>query len=324
MVAVQLRLLQWIYRFDVWHVHYAFPAGYVALRGLEENGVPHLLLTCHGADIQERDASADDPFSSPRICQAVEHTICAFPALIAISESVRQRYLEMGAHPERILSFPNGVDCDRFSLASSILREQVRKQYGVREDAKLILTVGRHSPVKGYAIIPDVAQRLHQRGQAFVWLLAAGCAPDMQNEIDSRGLANRVMLLREIKPQQVDGMLPSLPSEEMLRLYGAADMLVSTSRMESFGLVILEAMAAGIPVVATDVPGHRDLVSDGVTGSLVPLDNPTLTADCIEQILSDQEMADRMSRAARVAARTFDWQGLANRSGGLYLSAGTN
>jgi glycosyltransferase involved in cell wall biosynthesis len=81
-----------------------------------------------------------------------------------------------------------------------------------------------------------------------------------------------------------------------------AELLVLPSQAEGFGLVLIEAMAAGVPVVATDVPGIRDVVRDGVTGILVPVGSPGALADAIRRVLEDQNLRQSLVAAAWKAA----------------------
>ena len=322
-IGVQLRIIQWLCKFDAWHVHFAYPTGYTAWCGLGGGERPRLVLTCHGADIQEREPTPSDPFASIRVRQVVQDTVRVFPSLVAVSESVRKRYLELGVREERISLLANGIDYDRHVPLTPSVREQVRRRYGVNGDTKLILTIGRHSPVKGYASIPEITEQLSRKGLSFIWLVVAGGMSENDKNLWARKLQEKVRVLDEIKPSETDGIQDTLPTEEMLQLYGAADVLISVSRMESFSCVILEAMASGLPVVATDVPGHRDLVDDGVTGFLTPLDQPDALAGHIDEIIRDSDKARHMSRAARNAARAYDWHGLAQRTNRLYDGTGT-
>jgi phosphatidylinositol alpha-mannosyltransferase len=83
--------------------------------------------------------------------------------------------------------------------------------------------------------------------------------------------------------------------------------------MESFGIVLLEAMAAGVPVVATDIPGYNEVVEDGVQGFLVPPEDPEALAEALLRLLRDPALRARMSAAGRQRARQYDWDEIARR-----------
>jgi phosphatidylinositol alpha-mannosyltransferase len=99
-----------------------------------------------------------------------------------------------------------------------------------------------------------------------------------------------------------------VPSEDLPRYYQAADVFCAPNTgQESFGIVLLEAMAAGAPIVASDIPGYRDVVADGEHGLLVEPKNPAAIADAVSRLLSNPEMRAQMRRAGQAKARNYDW-----------------
>ena len=100
--------------------------------------------------------------------------------------------------------------------------------------------------------------------------------------------------------------------------YSAAEAVVVPSHYESFGMVALEAMACGTPVVASQVGGLAYLVQDGVTGFTVPVDEPKELAERLFRLLKDPELHERMSRQAVVAAQGYSWKNIATRLTGIY------
>jgi D-inositol-3-phosphate glycosyltransferase len=100
--------------------------------------------------------------------------------------------------------------------------------------------------------------------------------------------------------------------------YSAAEAVVVPSQYESFGMVALEALACGTPVVASQVGGLAYLVQDGVTGFTVPVDEPAALAERLAQLLSDPALRQRMSAQALVAARDYAWEKIAARLAAVY------
>ena len=103
--------------------------------------------------------------------------------------------------------------------------------------------------------------------------------------------------------------------------YSAADVVVMPSRYESFGMVALEAMACGTPVIASDVGGLSYTVQDGVTGFLVPANDPDSLADAICHILNDQAFRDTLGQQAAAAARQYAWPRIADQILDVYDEA---
>jgi phosphatidylinositol alpha-mannosyltransferase len=103
------------------------------------------------------------------------------------------------------------------------------------------------------------------------------------------------------------------------RYHAAADVFVSPATgQESFGIVLVEAMAAGVPVVASDIAGYREVVRDGVDGLLVPPGDPNALAGAIRRVLSEPELAATLSAGGRSRAEAFSWQAVAPRLEAIY------
>jgi phosphatidylinositol alpha-mannosyltransferase len=105
-----------------------------------------------------------------------------------------------------------------------------------------------------------------------------------------------------------------VPSEELPRYYQACDVFCAPNTgQESFGIVLLEAMAAGAPIVASDIPGYRDVLSNGVQGLLVEPQNPGALADGICRLLANPEVRASMRRAGQAKAQAYDWPTVATQ-----------
>jgi phosphatidylinositol alpha-mannosyltransferase len=103
-------------------------------------------------------------------------------------------------------------------------------------------------------------------------------------------------------------MLGAVPHDQLPAYHAAADAFVAPALgQESFGIVLVEAMAAGLPVVASDIPGYREVIRSDVEGLLVrPNDAPALTS-ALRRVLTDPELADRLGHAGRARAELFRW-----------------
>ena len=101
----------------------------------------------------------------------------------------------------------------------------------------------------------------------------------------------------------------SLPSTELIELYCAADIFVLPTLIETFGMVLIEAMAAGLPIVTTDAPGVRDVIDHGINGLKAPVGNPGAVADTVCSLIEDPGMSGRLSEnSIRQAKECYDWE----------------
>jgi phosphatidylinositol alpha-mannosyltransferase len=196
---------------------------------------------------------------------------------------------------------PNGVDVGTF--AGTEARPDLPA-------GRRILWVNRLDAQKGFPIALA----------AFSKVLAE--VPDAVLVVVGEGKDREALtLLTEAARARVD-MRGAVPNEQVPSYLAACEVFVSPAvGQESFGIALVEAMAAGLPVVATDIPGYREVVSDGVEGLLVPPRDPEALAAGLVRVLTEPELARRLGEAGRERARTFDWPIVVDRMEELYLRA---
>ncbi len=200
----------------------------------------------------------------------------------------------------------NAVNFDRFA-ANQIDKAAKRQQLGLSPDATVIGTVGRLTKQKGYSVLLAAAPLvLTQMPTAHFLIIGTGeLAASLQQQAQALGMADRVIFT---------GARSDI--EELLAIM---DIFVSSSLWEGLPTVILESMAAGVPVLATQVSGSTELVIDGVTGGLVAPGDPAKLAEGILKLLSNRQLALQMSeQARRFVAQRFSIQTVAQEHATLY------
>jgi glycosyltransferase involved in cell wall biosynthesis len=220
----------------------------------------------------------------------------------AVAASLAQRY---GLSTARIRVIYNAVD--RPSPAPEDVRSSVRAEIGLPERQMIILMVGRQSPEKNHAMFLRAAQRVGQRrGDVTFVILGHLFRPDdLHTLVDATGAAPHVRIIDQ--------------REDVPRWLAAADLFCMTSNVEGLPNAVLEAMAAGLPVVCTDFESARELIADGRTGLLVPRDDDEALAAAILTLLADSGRRRDLGAAAREHARTqFGWGRLVGEMESLY------
>jgi glycosyltransferase involved in cell wall biosynthesis len=203
-----------------------------------------------------------------------------------VSQAGLERYVHVGAVPRhKIRYIPNGVDTERFKPNLED-RLKVRKELGV--DGFVWLAVGRFDPQKDYpSMLQAFARVIHKHSNTM--LLIAGDGPlrkTMENMTRDLGVEKYVKFL---------GIRQNIP-----QLMNAADAYVMSSSWEGMPMVLLEASATGLPIVATDVGGNREVVLDAITGFLVPPRNPEALAEAMLRMMDlPEEKRREMGKAAR-------------------------
>jgi glycosyltransferase involved in cell wall biosynthesis len=189
----------------------------------------------------------------------------------------------------------NGVDGTRFSpIASAADRSRARAAFGVPAGRRLVLCVAAPEVAKGWLDLLDAFASIAAVTADWDLVMAGSIRSrdglDLAAEALRRGLGSRVHWLGALAP------------DRMPDLYRAVDAFVLASHNEGLANVVLEAMASGLPVVVTDVGGHAEVVTDRVTGRLVPARDVDALAAALTQILTDERAAGAMGRAARERA----------------------
>jgi phosphatidylinositol alpha-mannosyltransferase len=204
---------------------------------------------------------------------------------IAVSETAAQFVSDRLGDGIRVI--PNGVDVERFEAAPPA------------EDlppSRRLLWVGRLDPQKGFRVAVRAFARL------------ASELPDLTFVVAGDGRDRWALTELPLPVRERVFVLGTVDRGRLPQYHAAADALVSPAvGQESFGIVLVEAMAAGLPVVATDIPGYREVVDDGVEGLLVPPGDPVALEAALRRVLEDEELAKSLGEAGRARARRYSW-----------------
>lgn len=232
-------------------------------------------------------------------------------AVIAVSEAVKREFVEQGTRPDRITVVYNGIDPASVSPEAP---DHARAALGIEADRKVVVHVGRLCDSKGQHLLIRSAPRVLREFPGTLFLLvgedlAEGGAYEQRLRTLTQGLgvAESVRFLGRRR--------------DVMTVLSAADLLVLPSTIEGLPLVVLEAMAAGKPVVATPVGGNPELVADGETGTLIPTHDQERLAEAILRHLSDAELSTRMGERAREVVRErFSMASMMERTFEVYRS----
>ena len=219
-------------------------------------------------------------------------------ASIAVSEAAAEFVSPVVSSGIEIV--PNGVDVDRFANATE-------PALGL-PSGRIVLWAGRLDPQKGFAIAVRAFGELARRFED-LWLVVAGDGRDRHAVASLSPDARRRVV-----------MLGAVPNRELHRYHAAAEVYVAPATgHESFGVALVEALAAGVPVVATDIPGYREVIRGAVDGLLVPPGDAPALSEAVARVLEDPALAERLSAAGRERARTFSWDAVIPRIEEIYL-----
>ncbi len=200
---------------------------------------------------------------------------------------------------------PNGIDAERFR-PDPIARAELRAELGLPAEARVVIMVARLQAIKNPELFIAVAREVRRRHpDTQFWLVGGG--------------PRRELLDVDLAARPDPGIWLSGEREDIPRLLAAADLALLTSRSEGLSNTLLEAMACGLPVLATDVGGNGELVADGVNGFLLPEPAVEPIAERVVQVLENHDLALEMGQRGRARLEEFySMSGLARRAGDYY------
>jgi len=281
---------------DVVHAHYAVPHAVSAFlaREIVGEGAPKIVTTLHGTDITL--VGADESFHRvTRFAMEVSDSVTA------VSQFLRERTLEEFSLERPIEVIYNFIDTARVHRTPECGRE-----HWAPAGEKILIHASNFRPVKRVSDVVRVFELVQRETPAKLLLVGEG--------------PERLFVQQLVKELRLTEHVHFLGEQDFLEsLLSCADLLLLPSEQESFGLVALEAMSCGVPVIGTRVGGLPEVVIDGQTGFLLPVGEIRAMADAARALLSDPEKHGRFAAAARIRAETeFDGEKIISQYESLY------
>ena len=287
---------------DIVHTHNPKPGlyGRVAARGA---GVPGIVNTVHGLY-----ASPEDRVVRRSVVYALERaaSLCSGAELVQNPEDL-EVLSRWGVPARKLVLLGNGVDLERFRPAPDEQRRRaVRADLGIDADAVVVGTVARLVWQKGFRELFTAAERVRRSHPEVVFVVVGGSDPEKADTIAPEDLAAATRRGRIIFAGSRD---------DMESLYPSFDLFVLPSYREGFPRAAMEAAASGLPVIATDIRGCRQVVSHGQSGLLVAIHDPEQLSTAIEELVVDPALRRRMGAAGRRKAEAeFDDQAVVSKT----------
>jgi glycosyltransferase involved in cell wall biosynthesis len=285
---------------DIVHTHNPKPGVYGRLAA-RAAGVPLVVNTQHGLYAQPTDRPVRRLPVYALECLAAA---CSDVELVQNPEDL-ETLARLGVSRTKLRLLGNGVDLDRFRPQPEWLRRQVRTELGIAEDQVVIGAVGRLVWEKGYAELFAAARNLLARRSDVTVVVAGPFDADKGDPLTPGDVA----------AAQAAGVRFLGHREDPERLYAAFDLYVLASHREGFPRSAMEAAASGLPIVATDIRGCREVVEHGRTGVLVPVRDSASLDAALDRLAGDAATRRRLGAAAAAKARDeFDQRDVIGRT----------
>ena len=304
-------------QYDLIHSHY-WMSGLAAeaLSDAWEVPIVHMFHTL--GEMKNRIARTEEEREGPYRIEGEKRVLARADRIIAstLAEQTQLQFLYK-ADKRKITIIPPGVNTGHFY---PIPMDEARQFIGADPDKKLVLFVGRIEPLKGLdTLIRAIAcHRTASLGQ--LTLAVIGGDPNVSPQEMTAEMARIQKLCDDLCMGRMVVFLGKRAQDTLPYYYSAADVLVMPSHYESFGMVALEAMACGTPVIASQVGGLAFLVKDGVTGYHVPDQDPDALCEKLLVLLKDLRQREEMGRCAAEYARDYAWPNIAAQILEVYKS----
>jgi len=233
-----------------------------------------------------------------------------------LAELTQLRFLYK-ANSNKLVVIPPGVDVSHFY---PIPADEAKLYVGLKPDDRMVLFVGRIEPLKGVDTLIEAMSCLQWKEERPVHLAIIGGDPAVSPEEMSAEMARLQKLCDDLAVGQTVVFLGKRDQDKLPYYYSAAELVVMPSHYESFGMVALEAMACGTPVIASEVGGLAYLVRDGETGFTIPDQEPEALCEKISWLLNDRHLHETMSQRAVEYAQDYAWEKIAKQIVGVYES----
>ena len=286
-------------KYDILRSHY-WTSALVAEKIKKQLGLPDVVTFHTLGKVKNRAFGA--PLEPEIRIKSEKEIVANVERIITSTDEGKQNLINLyGADPEKVAVISPGVDLDLFHPQD---KEKARHELDLEDYRRVLLFAGRLQPFKGLDLLLHAMTNLPNHGMTR--LLVVGGNAGKEDE-----LAKMNLLVKKLGISNMVGFVGAVEHKNMTKFYNAADICVVPSYHESFGMVALEALASGTPVVAARVGGLATIVKDGETGYLFDQRSPEILATYLCLLMSENEIRNSMASAARQSVMNYNWSSTA-------------
>ena len=311
------KLLQKIYNFDFWHITMAFPLGVMFINYATKNKFLNFLIRAVGEDIQSDKKIKYGYSLIKKNKKLMKSFLPQCNNFVSISESIYKIYKSLGISHKSIHHISNGVCTNRFKPLSKSKINELKKKCRIKKDIPVFITLGRNHPKKNFNFLLKLANRMSLERKKFKFLIVGQGVRALREKVNLYNLAEYIILIDTYN--DINDEINDFPPHKIIEYLLISDFFIFPSMLESFGVVLIEAMAAGLPIVANNIPGSRDIVLDNKTGFLSKkTNNLNIYLEKINLLINDKTLAKKMKKKCLFESRKYDWLKVSNEYLKLY------
>lgn len=310
-----IKLFQFKEKYDIWQGMGCYPAA--SILSTLANHVP-VVLRAFGEDIQRCKRLNYGYTIDSRKEERLKKALQSIHRVVAMTNDLRDSFYALDVPSTKVINIPNTVNVSRFN--KKINKKLVREQLGISENTTLFITVGRYHIKKGHDLIPEIADSLRKKHVNYRWLLIGNGLDKLRNEIECRELSDYIILKNEIGIQNAfnENGEVNIPDDGLIDLLKCSDIFIFPTRLEGFPMVIIEAMAAGLPIVTTNSPGVREVVIHNDTALLSEIDDVNSIVSNIIKLMNDNNLKEKLVQHAKKELPKYNLNNIAEQYLDLY------
>lgn len=292
-----------------------YPAGTSFVNYSLKYNIPYL-VRCAGSDIQISEQVKYGARRNLKIDKLIKRKFSKISFLISISNSVYKEYKNLCIDDICIKSITNGVNAKLFGKHHHN-KNAVLNKYNIPRNYKIFLSVGRNHHKKNFKLLFQIAYILKKNGfNDFIFIIIGDNTHNLKDLV-TPDLKQNFLILGSFGVDFDDG-IPVIPHAKLINFYLISDLFIFPSFIETFGIVLVEAMAAGLPIITSDVEGCRDLVSNYQNGFLCNPEKANEFVDKINKLLSNNVLYKEIQKKNKEKSKIYDWDIVVNKYYELY------
>ena len=293
-------------KYDIWHFNFINFKSLILINCLNQLN-QKILVTFQGVDIQIDEEIKYGYRIDKKYDKYLRNVIHRVDHFSCLSETIKEDILNLGVQEEKLSLIPNAVELNKFEDLKKINQKNKKK-------LKLITVARFAEKKKGYDLLPLLASKLIDSKIDFKWIIIGKNTKNLKKIDIIKNNTNNFFIFDDI----ISFTDTYLPNSELIKKYIESDLYVNLSRIESFGLTFVEALASGIPVVSFDTKGVNEIIRDNYNGYIIKGEKIDLLHKKIKEISLDSSLIKNLQEGIKNSANEYDLNLVTNKFLNIY------
>ncbi len=293
----------------IFHITSCYPIAIPIINFARKNKIP-VIVRAVGADIQIDKSINYGMRINDKVDKQIKKWLPKSNLLIATTNTIKDEYKKLNINDDKIINIPNGVDLKYFKSIEAPLQNKSVINF---------ITVGRYHKKKGFETLIRAIKNLKENGynNFRVSLVGSKLEEKLFKLCADLDILENINFVDNISANNNDSNF-SLPAQDLVKLYKSSDVFVLPSLVESFGIVLVEAMASELPIITTDGPGCRDVINNGEFGYMVKAGDSNELSKAMIKFISNRKIRNYYREKSFEGVKNYDWNDIVDQYIKLY------